>query len=216
MSARTVGDLLGLPSVTYTAIENGYGTDRLELALLVRLARALGVSLDQLVVDPAGGQTEQAADGGAAALGALLHAAGVAVPSGTICEVLEWDFDRLHAAVGALESGLAGCGLALRRTNGRLSIVRGETIDSTALKAAIRRQLGREHVSVAEARMLRRVEAGTAPQAPSNPETVTLGVLVNAGLVAFGEQRTRQTEAPMVLADDVRYSLFLEEPDAGS
>jgi transcriptional regulator with XRE-family HTH domain len=215
MSARTVGDLLGLPSVTYTAIENGYGTDRLELALLVRLARALGVSLDQLVVDPAG-ETEQAADGDAAALGALLHAAGVAVPSGTICEVLGWDFDRLHAAAGVLESGLVGCGLALRRTNARLSIVRGETIDSTALKAAIRRQLGREHVSVAEARMVRRIEASTAPQAPSNPETVTLGVLVNAGLVAFGEQRTRQTEAPMVLADDVRYSLFLEERDAGS
>ena len=201
---------------TYTAIENGYGTDRLELGPLVRLTRALGVSLDQLVVDPATDEAEAAADGDAAALGALLHAAGAAVPSGAICEVLGWDFDRLHAAVGALESSLAGCGLALRRTNARLSIVRAEAIDQGVLKAAIRRQLGREHVSVAEARMVRRVEAGTAPQSPSNPETVTLGVLVNAGLVAFSEQRSRQTEAPMVLADDVRYSLFLDESDAGS
>lgn len=220
MSARAMGDLLGIPSISYTAIENGHGTDRLELRLLVRLSRALGVSLDELVtapdVDRAEAPNEPTADNDGAALGALLFAVGSQVPSGAICEALGWDFERLRVATEYLERALTSCVLVLRRTNARLQIARGESaVDPGALKITIRRQLGREQVSLSEARMLRRVEQSALPQQPSNPETVTLGILVNSELVSFGENPTKQTEAPMVLSDDVRYSLFLDEPLTG-
>lgn len=62
------------------------------------------------------------------------------------------------------------------------------------------------------------LENGDVPTQPSNAERVAMGVLVNAGLVAFAEAPAKAAEAPMVLSGDVRFSLMLDEdpPETGA
>jgi hypothetical protein len=85
------------------------------------------------------------------------------------------------------------------------------------MKAALRRHLGRDHLNLTEARMLRHVEHGDAPTQPSNPERVALGTLVRAELIGTGDARGKTAEAPLCLSEDVHFSLMLDEaPDAGN
>lgn len=59
--------------------------------------------------------------------------------------------------------------------------------------------------------MLRRAVLGTLPKEPTNHQAVAMAVLVNAGLVELGLAPARTSQAPRVPADDVRFSLLLEE-----
>lgn len=76
-----------------------------------------------------------------------------------------------------------------------------------------RRHLGRHNVGRRELRLLRRVEQGDLPRATANPDIVALGVLTNAELVTFATGGPPRAEAPMVLSDDVPFSLLLDEPE---
>lgn len=218
LSAREVADTLGTPAVSYMALEGGHGAETVEFRTVARLAQILGLALDELLArapDETGqDSTNHEPDAGddAAALGAILHATGTLTPAGALCEALGWDYDRLHAAENALSQRLASCGLRLHRQTARLSIVRAvDAVDNKALKAVVRRQLARESVSVSEARMVRRIQQGGAPQTPSNAEAVTFGVLINAELVSFEEPTRRGTEREMVLSADVQFSLALHD-----
>ncbi|HAM02640.1 MAG TPA: hypothetical protein DCQ30_10530 [Acidimicrobiaceae bacterium] len=106
--------------------------------------------------------------------------------------------------------------MSLRRNGHQLAIVGTvDAVDSATLEAAVRRHLHRDHVSNTEARLLRQVEHGDVPTEPSNHERVGLQTLVNARLVSFGSPTTKSTEAPIMLSEDVRFSLMLDEdPDA--
>jgi transcriptional regulator with XRE-family HTH domain len=218
ISARQVADALGMAGVSYAALEAGRGAGTVEFRTAVRLGQLLGLSLNELVKrtpaeDPGGAVGDARAGDDAVALGSILHATGTLTPAGALCEELGWDYERLHAAEEMLSQRLATCGLRLHRQTARLSIVRAaDAIDNKALKAVVRRQLARENVSVAEARMIRRIQQGGAPHTPSNAEAVTFGVLVNAELVSFEEPTRRGTEREMVLSEDVRYSLNLAAP----
>ena len=52
-----------------------------------------------------------------------------------------------------------------------------------------------------------------APQTPSNAESVTFGVLVNAELVTFVEPSRRGTEREMVLSEEVRFGIIRDDAD---
>lgn len=216
-SGREVADALGVPAPSYLALEGGHGTATVEFRTAVRLAQILGLSLDELIARPADPAAEDGAlrgrDDDAAALGALLYATGTLTPVGALCEALGWDYERLHRAEKALGERLASCGLRLHRQTARLSIARAVgAVDTAVLKSVVRRQLARENVSLAEARMVRRIQQGRAPQTPSNAESVTFGVLVNAELVTFVEPSRRGTEREMVLSEDVRFSIECDAP----
>jgi transcriptional regulator with XRE-family HTH domain len=217
LSAREVADALGVSAPSYLALEGGHGTATVEFRTAARIAQILGLTLEDVVAwstDPAAVDSpDRAPDGDAAALGALLHATGTLTPVGALCEALGWDYDRLHRAEEVLAERLASCGLRLHRKTARLSIARAVgAVDPSVLKSLVRRQLARENVSLAEARMIRRIQQGRAPRTPSNAESVTFGVLVNAELVTFVEPSRRGTEREMVLSEDVAFSLFLTEP----
>ena len=213
LSARAVASELGITGAGYTAIESGLGNQSIDLGTLVRLSSALGLSVGELLGTPPTPTEEEADD--AAALGALLLTLGERTPVGSLLEALEWTLERLHAAERGLSGGLARVGMRIHRSNSSLAIVPGVTaVADEARVRAVRQGMARNHVSLQEARMLRHIVAGDTPTQPSNPERVALAVLINAGLVAFEPAQSPKTEAPIVLAADVRYSLLLDEmPD---
>jgi transcriptional regulator with XRE-family HTH domain len=223
ISARQLATMVGMTSPSYVAVENGGGNPDIGLDAAVRLAAALGVSLDYLVrtAPPAEDNDDvvgDAVDGenatgdDAAALGALLFTTGTLTPVGTLLEVLDRPLERLHAAETELAQRLQMVGLAIRRSISRLALVGDRTaISEGVLKGAVRRHIGRDHLSITEARMLRQVQYGDAPTQPSNPERVAMGVLVNAGLVDFGSSPSPTAEAPVILSEDVRFSLLLDD-----
>jgi hypothetical protein len=216
-SIRAVAEAIGITGPAYTAIEGGFGHAELPLVTVVRLGALLGLGLDQLVesagdapaTPPTADTDALAAD--ASALGAVLFATRTLTPVGTLCEVHGWSLERLHAAERALEHELSHVGIALCRQNARLNLARAaQAVDDKVLQRALRMHLGRDHLSVIEARLLHHIEHGDVPTQPSNPERVALGMLTNAGLVITTPGRAKG-EAPLVLAEDVCFSLMLDE-----
>jgi hypothetical protein len=200
----------------YAALEKGDA--EFSFAAASRLADALGLGLDEL-----SGRAEvlsaESKQNDAARLGALLSATGTLMPVGAICELLDWSIERLHAAEAELDRRLEGVGMRIRRSTSRLAVERADSaLDNDTLKAAVRRHLNRDHLNLTEAKLLRSVAHGDVPTQPNNAEKVALGVLVNAGLVEFAPAPSTNAEAPMMLSDDVRYSLLLDElpADEGS
>ena len=216
LTAKALADALGILPATYMFLENT-GGKTLDLRLVVRLARILGVSLDSLVTPAVLDEAPDVptVDDDAKALGSLLYSAETLIPIGALCDALDWPLDRLHAAEERLGAQLEACGLRLRRSNARLAITRDpDPVDTTSLKTAIRRHLGRHNVGRRELRLLRRIEQERVPKATSNPDIVALGVLVNAELVTFETSGAPRSETPMTLSEDVRFSLMLDkEPE---
>jgi transcriptional regulator with XRE-family HTH domain len=215
LSVRQLCAVVGMTTGGYLALEKGTAGTSITFGVAGRLAEALGLGLDELA-----GRTHvpvpELAEDDAARLGALLTATGTLTPVGTICEVLDWPTERLHTAEAELGRRLVGVGMRLRRSVARLSIVRGESaLDPEVVKTAVRRHLNRDHLSLTEARLLRHVQHDDVPTQPSNHEKVALGVLVNASLVDFGPAPAPTAEAPIVLSDDVRFSLMLDEVPMG-
>jgi DNA-binding XRE family transcriptional regulator len=211
VSIRALADQVGMSPPAYTALENGHGHGTLELAVLVRLSRALGVDVNELVRGTGNTQPADEQSDDAASLGAVLSAVGAPTLAGALCESLGWTLERLQGAKQALEERLAGVGMRLQHTNSSVKLVTATgTADQQAISKVLRKHMARTHVSLIEARMLRAVEVGKVPKQPTNAERVALGVLTNAELVCFEEAKRANNEAKLVLSEDVRFSLMLE------
>lgn len=83
--------------------------------------------------------------------------------------------------------------------------------DEDTLARAVRRHLARSGINLTEARMLHKVMTSGVPKEPANAENVALGVHVNANLIEPGAATATTSQVPMVLSDDVRYSLCLDD-----
>jgi transcriptional regulator with XRE-family HTH domain len=214
LSVRAVASVLGVTGTRYTAIESGLGNLGIDLGTLVRLRDSLGLSVAELIASTTDSSDEVAADVAVdvKTLGALLLTLGELTLVGTLMEVLGWSLERLRAAEAALSEQLEAVGMRINRSNARLAIVPADSaVDAAARRRAVRQGMARNHVGLTEARVLRHVLAGNVPTQPSNPERVAQGVLVNAGLVAPGPALHAQVEKPLVLSDDARFSLMLNE-----
>lgn len=215
LSIRAVASCLGVAGCTVTRIEAGDNHPELTLGLVTKLVETL--SMDVATMFPS--KTPPAAQGGVGGdvevVGALLHAAGVLTSAAALCEALEWDKSRLDHALCALDAQVRTVGLRLNRNPAGFSLVRAvEPCPAEVLTRLVRRHIARDGLNLTEASMLRRISTTGAPREPTNPEAVALGVLGNAGLVQHGVQATSTSQAPLVLADAVRFSLLLdEEPD---
>jgi hypothetical protein len=186
----------------------------------VRLGDVLGLSVAELIASSTDSPGEVATDHVAddvKALGSLLLTLGELTLVGTLMEVLGWTLERVRATEAALAGQLEAVGMRINRSNARLAIVPAAgAVETGVRQRAVRQGMARNHVGLTEARVLGHILAGNVPTQPSNPERVAQGVLVNAGLVAPGAALHAQVETPLVLSDDARFSLMLEEdPDDG-
>lgn len=231
LSVRAVAARLGVNGNVVRRIEAGENHPDVNLGHLTKLAETLNVDVatlfapaappdhdgpsDEDTDDTEKGGAGGADDGDVAALGALLHAAGVLTPAAALRDALDWNKARLDRGLAALDVQAATVGLRLNRNPAGFSLTRAvEACPADVLADVIRSHVNRDGLNLTEAAMLRRIVNGEAPREPTNPEAVALGVLGNARLVEHGAAPTATSQAPLVVTDAVRFSLLLdEEPD---
>ena len=210
LSQRTVASALGTASGVVVGIEAGTNHPDLTIAQLARLAEVLAIDVADLFSRPRTPELDEGLDDDAAVVGALVWTAGVLTPVTALAEAAGWPLARTNTALDDLEVRLGRAGLRLHRQPGKVGIARAVTDeDAERIKSLLRIHLARDGISASEAKLLRRVAAGDVPNNPSNPEAVALGVLANAELITAA--RAPQQSPAWVLADDVRYSLLLDD-----
>jgi transcriptional regulator with XRE-family HTH domain len=208
LSTRESAAAVGVTAPGYAAIENGSAQADLPWAIVVHLSEAFGLRLDQLV--KSAGEAPDSEPDDAARIGRMLHGATTPVLIGALCDATGWTLERVQAALRELEHRLTGVGLGLRRVAIGIAVAT-DGVEDPAVAEVLRTHLARRHASVVEAGLLLAIQHGDAPTQPANHERVAIGVLVNAGLVEAEQAAGRTRERALVLSEDVRFSLLLDE-----
>jgi transcriptional regulator with XRE-family HTH domain len=207
MSTRQLAKLTGTTGVTIGELERGRNIDGQPVALLVRIADALALTLPELLAPSP--RDEWADDNGdAAAVGALLH--GQQQPSrvDNLARALEWTLPRVRHALEALDVHLEAAGLCVHTASGAVQLARAAgAIDDTSIERAAQARDRRDPVSTLHAQLVRYILTGALTPARQQPNAnrVALGQLANAGVL------TRDTTP--ALTDDVAYSLGIRATD---
>lgn len=127
ITEREIARQLGVTAVVVHGLERSLNHADLPAGLVVALARALALDIDalfqQAVRSPEARPGEMRAGRGldenpsqaAAAVGALLHAAGRGVPVSVLAETTGWPLERVTDALDALAAMLPSVGLRLHR-----------------------------------------------------------------------------------------------------
>lgn len=213
LSHRAVASALGVSSSVIKRLETGTNHPDLTVGQLARLADLLAVNVADLITKPRRSPDgpdpspadETSPDDDAAVVGSLLATTKVLTPTTAVAEATGWPVPRVHAALEVLADRLPATGQQLRRHQHLVALARAVTDDDAdRIRAALRIHLARNGVSAGEVRLLRRIHAGTVPKVLGNADSVTLGVLANAQLIASDDGAT------WGLTDDVRYSLLLD------
>ena len=214
LSSRAIAAALGVTGSVVQRLEAGDNHLDVTMGLLVKLAAVLAVDVVDLVSPTPSESSEGTVASDVAAVGALLHAAGVSTPAGALRDSLGWDQARLIAAIEGLDEQLRSVGMRLKKNGVGHVIVRDlATTSPDTLAKLIRAHVTRDGLNRTEAALLYRIHTTGAPRDPSNPEAVALGALVNAQLLVPGVAPTGTAERPLVLADMVCFSLLLDEVD---
>lgn len=216
LSQRSLASSLGVTGNVIRLLEAGGNHDDLTLGFLTRLAGALAVEPTTLLSRPTDEQPSGPVDAGpagdAAQVGALLQATGVLTPKAALCDSTGWNLGRLEEALDRLEQLLPGVGLRLHRLQNRVTIERSvEASTPDNLKTIVRKHLARDGLNLTEGRLLRQIQTGNAPRDPTNPETVALGVLLNACLILEGDAAGPASQPPWTLAPEVAASLHPQD-----
>jgi transcriptional regulator with XRE-family HTH domain len=192
ISERELARRLGVTGVVVNNLERGLNHADQDAGLLADLARHLGLPIADLFTAPPATQAEDGAAGDAAAVGALVAAAGRGVPATVLADATGWTLDRVTAALDELEVRLSAVGQALLRFgDGEVKLVpRVGAGDRDRLQAMLRRSFARTGMNLRQASMLHRVMRGQATGAEQrNSDRVALAELVNAGLVEWPAER---------------------------
>jgi hypothetical protein len=185
------------------------------LAVVARLADVLALPRAALwhdpdpapQSDPPAPEANEAGDAGdAAAVGALLAKAGTLTAVEALADALNWALERPYAAIDDLDRRTHPLGWTIQRTKGDVAICRrDDAADPEQLQELLKHHHARRGLSITEARLLFDIRHGRAEQRiTGNNDRVALARLHNAGLIEDADQ--------LELAEDVRFSLLLDEP----
>lgn len=219
LSQRALGRRVGLSPTAIRALEDKEQPNhhQLSLAVVDRVAKALGVPVAQLFA-PDGGEAASSAEGenepksgaDAAKLGALVAAVDDRLSRRDVAGAFGWGDQRVAEATKALERELTRVGLRFPSGPGTLTFLpRRNLLAPAEVQAADRALLVRGSLRVNEARLLRQVAEGLVDGRwegkASNPQRVTLGRLLRLGLVVRDDPRS-----PFRLSEEAQISLLID------
>jgi len=222
----------GIGLAVLNRIEQGTDPDHTGLTLgqFIRLANYLGVTPTTLLTtrtqnpassntrsipdnvgngsdpEPLPGPNDLSAD--VRALGAILHDLSARIRIASLAEAVQWTLQRLHAAADQLDTDLAPTGMRIHRLGGVISI---RAIDDTHHDRllAVRRHPDTaskcRSTSPQRARLVHQIlTSGKSTNTLSSKDRQNLSILMRAGVL-------EQDRNAIIVTDDVRKSLFLEE-----
>jgi DNA-binding XRE family transcriptional regulator len=167
ITERDLARQFGVTSVVVHGIERGLNHADLTVGITVALdadalfqPAAASPATPPATTPAARGQqgTDPAPD--AATVGALLHAAGRAVPVSVLAEATGWTLERVTAALAVLEAGMPSVGLRLHRLGEDRVRITGTASAPDTLHSLLRASLSRTGTNLRQAQMLYRVWPG--------------------------------------------------------
>jgi len=206
LSVRDIAKQLGVSITTVANLETGRAHGEQPLSLLFRLAEVLAMDVTDLLASPRPDEAAGADDDLVAKVSSVLFELRHLTSPEILATALNVTTGDVEAAVTVLDRRVAKFGLRVHRLRGDVGIVRSQaTPTRDELHAAWQQDFARRSMTLSQARMLYRVWLGGFEQKQlSNPERVTLGQLINAGLVETPVEIGANT---VVLTADVRASL---------
>lgn len=205
-------------------IEAGRPTKELTLSDVSRLAGALHLPVTALLITDAQPGAAPAPEGPRTkseheehqqvvgrGLGALLRALPGPAPLTAVAATMGTTLDELGEVLKMVNAALNPAGLEVRQVGGLVELSASHAATATeAVRALSRVHLARRSLNLSQALMLHRVTRGrmsrklaTSPST-GNPDQVTRGSLLNAGLVEVNPS------GGLNLSEDVRFSLLLD------
>lgn len=209
LSQRALAKHLGVSPVVVAALEEGTNHPHLSLDLFHRLADTLAVDPHQLLhhhpkAEPAEtGDEAEDVERLAADLGAMLTTLGVLTSVDALADATGQPLPAVEAALHQLDAALRPAGLHLHRHGRDVAIRPTANLDPQHLQRLYRRHHARRGLNHTEARILHQALTGTLDETRlSNPETVALNRLRNAGLVTEESQPQLSVEVAASLYPD--------------
>lgn len=186
LSQRALGREAGLTSVAVSILEAGQNHAEVTLRAAKRLADALGLPLQSLVV---GGDADKSSEPQPddIIVEAILVSAGQALPSQNVAQILGWDMERVGKAIEGLRERLDGTGVLVHRaSSGYMIRPRGDLLSEDELRHLERARLRTRQLREPGMRLLLKVATGGLSrkwkQTVGNADRVSLGMLINSGL----------------------------------
>lgn len=209
LSQRSLAAECGFTTAAMSHLERGRNHEELTLRKLHRLAAALAVPMQTLLVPPETSGSEPGVDD--QRLEALLVEIGQAVPRELIALALRWDLERTTRALRKLRDRLTGSGVVLHRASSGYSLrPRTELLTDEERRELERIRLQTRQLRAPGMRLLLEVVRGTLrpdwDQRAGNNERVNMRMLIGAGIVEQGAGGYRPSA-------DLQRSLGIHCPD---
>lgn len=207
LSERGVVSRTGIPNTSFrTARQQGMLESSLSLRHVHALAEVLGLTTSDLLASndaaPADEPATTASQDAATLIPLLVQVPG-SVAIGQLGRTVEWDRNRLTAALEAIPSALSDTGLRLHTSHGTVKILPVKQTDKRMQRALARIRTSSRDFTQTEATVLTRVINGenVLARQPSNPTRVAVGSLKNMGCIALN------SDSIFTVTDDLRLAL---------
>lgn len=210
MSERTLAARVGgtFSTATVRGIEAGHTSRDLTLRDAARIADALSLPVATILATPSPephGADQPPRGDLLRRTGALLASLAHPVDVDVLASVLDCDLESAESALGDLSRLTTAVGLEVRREGHAAALGPAfRAVPDETLQTVARQHLGRRGLDVSQALLLSRAVRGLRGKSLSNPERVTRGSLLNAGILRHS------ASGGVEVADDVRYSLLLD------
>lgn len=204
LARRTLANQIGVSETVIRGIEDGHNHETLTLALVLRLATALGTTPPRLQTPD---QTIQPPTDDDVIVESALATLARSVPAHDLATALDWTLERTVAALKALQRRLHGTGQALILDQwNKARLVPAPGLSDTQLLALSQLSPRQRGLTPATARVLRDLLNGHLDsrwlQRASRTDKDALSSLLNQGVL----QTTRHgPDLAITLADDFAY-----------
>ena len=188
LGTRELGRLAGvsLMAINLMEKENRMGA-QMTLAQARRIAEAAGLSLTDLLTEPAAQPESVTDDADAQAVIQLLAQDPRLHERDHIAYAFEWDIPRTDAAIAAAEALLVPVGLRIQRTNTRRGLRPSDPAAHDRFEKHLKERAAKNGMNAASARLLRSaiLDEGLRGE-PTDISKPNLGYLINVGALRPG------------------------------